>query len=151
MRRLLLILLISLGALFLISQFTELQQVVNTMQRGDPRWLGLAIVVHLLWILNVAGSFKSIYRLLGVDEQILHLALVAAAAQFVSVVAPSGGMGGVAVLLADGRKRASEVARLAWGAAVGFEAGGGAAATFPPALSSCGFACSSLARSERRN
>ena len=118
MRRLLLILLISLGALFLISQFTELQQVANTMQRGDPRWLGLAIVVHLLWILNVAGSFKSIYRLLGVDEQILHLALVAAAAQFVSVIAPSGGMGGVAVLLADGRKRGLPSGRVTTGAAL---------------------------------
>lgn len=118
MRRLLLLLLFTLGVLFLASRITELQQVANTMQRGDPRWLGLALVVHLLWMLNVAGSFKAIYRLLGVDEQILHLALVAAAAQFVSVIAPSGGMGGMAVLLADGRKRGLPSGRVTTGAAL---------------------------------
>jgi hypothetical protein len=93
------------GAGFLVNNFDEFLLVLQTLRAGDPRWLGLALVVHLLWIANVAGSFKAIYRALGIDEQLLHLAKVTAAVQFVNVVAPSGGMGGAAVLLADGKKR----------------------------------------------
>jgi len=118
MRRLLLIVLFVLGAVFLTTRFDEFLQVLQTLQTGEPRWLGLAILVHLVWILNTAASFKSIYRALGIDEQLGHLALVTAAVQFVSVVAPSAGMGGMAVLLADGRKRGLPVGRLTTGAAL---------------------------------
>ena len=118
MRRLLLVVLFLLGAVFLFSRFDEFLQVLQTLQTGDPRWLAMAVAVHLVWILNTAGSFKSIYRALGIDEQLRHLALVTAAVQFVSVVAPSAGMGGMAILLADGRKRGLPVGRLTTGAAL---------------------------------
>ncbi len=118
MRKLLLILLFVLGAVFLTTRFDEFMQVLQTLQTGDPRWLGLAVVVHLFWIMNVGGSFKSIYRALGINEQLLHLTLVNAAVQFVSVVAPSAGMGGMAVLLADGRKRGLPVGRVTTGIAL---------------------------------
>jgi uncharacterized protein (TIRG00374 family) len=118
LRKVLLILLLLLGAAFLLSSGEELEQVVDTLLSGDPRWLGLALLVHLTWMLNIAASFRAIYRLLGVEERIGHLMLVAAAAQFVSVVAPSGGMGGMAVLLADGRKRGLPSGRVTTGAAL---------------------------------
>lgn len=118
MRKLLLIILFLLGISFLLARGEQLQSVIDTLLSGDARWLGLAALVHLAWMLNIAASFRAIYRLLGVDEQITHLMLVAAAAQFVSVVAPSGGMGGMAVLLADGRKRGLPSSRVTTGAAL---------------------------------
>jgi uncharacterized protein (TIRG00374 family) len=118
MRKVLLAVLLLLGLIFLLTRGEELQNVLDTLLSGDPRWLGLAILVHLAWMLNIAASFRAIYRLLGVEEQIAHLMLVAAAAQFVSVVAPSGGMGGMAVLLADGRKRGLPSGRVTTGAAL---------------------------------
>jgi len=118
MRRVFLFVLFALGAYFLISRFGEFLQVLETLQTGDARWLGLAVAIHLLWILNVAGSVKSIYRALGIDEQLLHLALVTAAVQFVSVVAPSHGMGGMAILLGDGRQRGLPAGRVTTGIAL---------------------------------
>src|SRR3989304_3645153 len=111
MRRLILIILLLLGFFFVLNQFAELQQVVDAFRRADPRWLALGIAVHLLWLLNLGASFDAIYRLLGMRENILHLALVATAAQFIGVVAPSGGMGGMAVLLADGSRRGHPAGR----------------------------------------
>src|SRR3990172_3772999 len=105
MRRLILVAVLLLGFLFVLSQFAELQQVQEAFKRADPRWLALGALVHLVWLLNLGASFDTIYRMLGMRENILHLTLVATAAQFISVVAPSGGMGGMAVLLADGSRR----------------------------------------------
>lgn len=112
MRRLILVALLFLGFLFILNQFAELQQVVEAFRRADPRWLALGMAVHLIWLLNLGASFDSIYRLLGMQESILHLALVATAAQFIGVVAPSGGMSGMAVLLADGSKRGHPAGRV---------------------------------------
>jgi uncharacterized protein (TIRG00374 family) len=112
MRRLILIVLLLLGFFFVLNQFAELQQVVDAFRRADPRWLVLGIAVHLLWLLNLGASFDAIYRLLGMRENILHLALVATAAQFIGVVAPSGGVSGMAVLLADGNRRGHPAGRV---------------------------------------
>lgn len=118
MRKLIVLLLVTLGILFALSRSTELERVWSTLSAGDTRWIGLAVLVHLAWMFNIAASFRSIYRLLDIQEGIVHMALVAAAAQFVSVLAPSGGMGGAAVLLADAKKRGLPVGRVTTGAAL---------------------------------
>jgi len=118
MRRLILIALLLIGFVFVLSQFAELQQVAAAFGRADPRWLALAALVHLIWLLNVGASFDAIYRMLGMRENILHLALVTTAAQFIGVVAPSAGMGGMAVLLADGTQRGHPAGRVTTAAAL---------------------------------
>src|SRR4030067_1465003 len=105
MRRLILVVVLLVGFLFVLSQFAELRLVQEAFKRADPRWLALGALVHLIWLLNLGASFDAIYRMLGMRENILHLALVATAAQFISVVATSGGVGGVAALFGGGRRR----------------------------------------------
>lgn len=106
MRKFLVAIALLFGLYFVISRFAQLQEIINTLQRGTPRWLLLAIAVQGAWLLNVAASFRAIYRLLGIEEQIGHLLQVAAAANFVNVVTPSMGMGGMAVFVVDGKRRA---------------------------------------------
>ena len=118
MRRLFILLAISLGAFFFFSRVAELEQVIDSLREGDPAWLALAIVVQFIWMLNVAASFWAIYRVLGLRERFFHLGLVAMSAQFVSVVAPSAGMGGAAVLIADGNKRGLRSGRVTTAGAV---------------------------------
>ncbi|MFQ5923903.1 MAG: lysylphosphatidylglycerol synthase domain-containing protein, partial [Anaerolineales bacterium] len=118
MRRLLILLAISLGAFFFFSRVAELEQVIDSFREGDPAWLALAVVVQLIWLVNVTASFWVIYQMLGIRERFLHLGLVTISAQFVSVVAPSGGMGGMAVLIADGNKRGLPSGRVTTGGAL---------------------------------
>ena len=116
MRRLLILLAISLGAFFFFSRVAEVQQVIDSFREGDPAWLALAIAVQFVWMLNLSASFWVIYRILGLKEGFFHLGLVAMSAQFVSVVAPSAGMGGMAVFIADGNKRGLRSGRVTTGA-----------------------------------
>lgn len=118
MRKLFLAVILLLAVIFLVTRFTEVQQVVDTLRRGDPRWLTLAVGVHLVWMVNIAASFRAIYRLLGVEEAIDRLVFVAAAANFVNIVAPSGGISGLAILISDGRKRGHPTGKVTTAAAL---------------------------------
>jgi uncharacterized protein (TIRG00374 family) len=98
-------LILLLAFVFITTRFTEVNQVMTTLQQGDWRWLILAAIVQLIWMLNVATSIGSLYRLMGVREKVTRLAPMAAAANFVNVVAPSLGIGGMGIFIQDGRKK----------------------------------------------
>jgi hypothetical protein len=116
-RRLLIAVVLFLAFVFVFTRGTEVQKILDTLRRGDLRWLGLAILVHLIWMANVAASFRTIYRALGMHETWRHMLAIAAAANFVNIVAPTGGVAGMAVLLADGNKRGLPSGRIATAAA----------------------------------
>jgi glycosyltransferase 2 family protein len=101
------------GVVFIITQFSEVQEIIETLKRGDWRFLTLAALVQAAWFANVAFSFWVIYRLLGLEESPLELVKTATAAIFLNVVAPSGGMGGVAVFIAQARQRGYSSGRAA--------------------------------------
>ncbi len=105
MRKFLFALLLLLGVVFIIGRYTEIEAIFETLQRGDWRFLLLALVVEAAWLLNVAASYRAIYRAIGVNEKIENLFLAATAANFVNVVAPTAGVGGVAVFISEARRR----------------------------------------------
>jgi len=105
MRKFLLAVALLLGVLFIITRFTEVQAIADTLQRGDWRFLGLALIVQIAWVFNVSSSFYTIYRILGVDENRMFLLRQAMAANFLNVIAPSAGLSGVSVLVAGARQR----------------------------------------------
>jgi len=113
MRKFIIALALLLGILFIITRFTEVQTIANTFRRGDWRFLLLAVVVQIAWLVNMASSFRAIYQAMGMEENRGHLLRLAAAANFLSVVAPAGGMSGIAVFIADARRRNYSPARAA--------------------------------------
>jgi uncharacterized protein (TIRG00374 family) len=118
MRKILFLLIILLGLYFILTRQNEVEQVLITLQRGEWQWLALALVVQLGYVLNVGASLRAIYKLLGMEEKIGRLALLGAAANFVIVVAPSAGMGGMAVLAADAQERGHSTGRASTAGAV---------------------------------
>jgi glycosyltransferase 2 family protein len=110
-RKFIIALVLLLGVLFIISRFTEVQAIVDTFQRGDWRFLALALGIQILWLLNLGAIFQAIYRILGMDGKSIYLFRLATAAGFVNVIAPSGGMSGVTVLIADAKRRHYSTAR----------------------------------------
>ncbi|GAB4522033.1 MAG: hypothetical protein Fur0018_03210 [Anaerolineales bacterium] len=113
MRKFLIALVLLLGIYFVIGQFSEVQSIVETLRRGDLRFVLLAAIVQLLWLVNVAASYQAIYHALGMREDLKELLILAAAANFVNVVAPSVGMGGMAVFVTQARHRDYSPARAA--------------------------------------
>ncbi len=78
---------------------------MDTLKRGDWRFLGLALLVQGAWLVNVAASYRAIYRALGIYEPLERLFLIAAAASFINVVTPSGVVGGVTLFAAQAKQR----------------------------------------------
>ena len=80
MRRLFILLAISLAAFFFFSRVAELEQVIDSLREGDPAWLAMAVMVQFLWMLNVSASFWVLYRILGIRERFFRLGLVSVSA-----------------------------------------------------------------------
>ncbi len=104
MRKFIVVLILFLGIAFVILSFSELEQIVNTLQHGNLWFLGLALVIELGWFLILGLTFQSIYYLLGMREDMRRLALIATAANFINVIAPSAGVGGVALFISDAKR-----------------------------------------------
>ena len=106
MWRFLVILIVLLGAIFLITRFTELNAIADAFEKGNWHFLLLAFGVELVRLFCVGLVYTAIYRGLGLKENPFRLTLLFLAGIFVNVVAPSGiGVGGIALFAADGSRR----------------------------------------------
>jgi uncharacterized protein (TIRG00374 family) len=112
MRKFLIAVLFLLAVYFLLTRFTQVEQVALTLQRGDMKWMVLAVALQFVWLVNVAASFRACYRLLGIEESIERLLLLALGANFVNVIAPAAGVSGIAVFLTDCRARGKPTGRV---------------------------------------
>jgi len=101
MRKFIVILVIFLAASFVYLSFGEIQTIVQTLQKGNIWFILLAILIQCAWFIVAGLTYLSLYRVLGMDETIYKMALMSAAANFVNTIAPSAGMGGMAVFISN--------------------------------------------------
>jgi glycosyltransferase 2 family protein len=104
MRKIIVALVLFLAVAFVILRFSELKSIAQTIQHSDLRFLLAALVIECLWMFNSATMYRSLYRLVGLGDENYRLLLVATAATFVNVVAPSVGIGGMAIFLDDAKR-----------------------------------------------
>ncbi|HTX90536.1 MAG TPA: lysylphosphatidylglycerol synthase transmembrane domain-containing protein [Anaerolineales bacterium] len=112
MRKIIIALVLMLAVVFVILRFSELKDIMNTLHHSNYRFLIAAVIIELIWLFNSATDYGSIYRLLGLEEKTPHLVLVATAANFVNVIAPSVGIGGMAVFLDDAARQNHSTGRV---------------------------------------
>jgi glycosyltransferase 2 family protein len=113
MRKFIIAIVLFLGFIFVVAKLTEIQTIAETLQGGNWWYLGLALIVELVWVINCGASFRSIYRGMGIEEQIGTLSLIVLAANFVNIIAPSVGVGGLAIFMSEARRRNYSPARAA--------------------------------------
>ncbi len=113
MRKLLVVGMISLGVIFIILRMAEVEQIANTFRKGDWRFLLFAVLIVLAWVVNVAASYWVVFRELGIEETFARLIPLTLATFSVNVIAPSAGMGGMAVLTGEARQRGYPASRAA--------------------------------------
>src|SRR5437763_7028896 len=112
MRRLLTGLIVLLAFYLVVSRFTEVQQIVQTIQLGNWWWLGLGLLLQFGWLMNVALLYRAVYRLLGMDGSLTQLLPLAVTSNFVNTDAPTGGVGGMAIFITDAQERGIAPARV---------------------------------------
>jgi uncharacterized protein (TIRG00374 family) len=105
MRKLLIVIVLFLAVTLVTFRFSELQEVVQTLQQADAWFVALAVLIQAGWFVALALMFQSIYGLLGLRESMERLTQLVAAGCFVGVIAPSAGFGGLAIFMADGHER----------------------------------------------
>ena len=104
MRKLIVILIIFLAASFFYLSFGEIQSIVKTLQQGNFWFVLLAIFIQCGWFFVTGFTYLTLYRILGMDETVFKITLMSAAANFVNVIAPSAGMGGMAVFISEANR-----------------------------------------------
>ena len=113
MRKFILAIILMLGVVFILGRFAEVQQLGATLGRGIWYYIVLAVAVETAWVVNNGAAYRAIYRILDLPEQpLLHMAQLAASANFVNIIAPTGGMSGIAVFVADARRQNQPSARM---------------------------------------
>jgi glycosyltransferase 2 family protein len=105
MRKVFVVILVALVIALIVFSFTELKNISETLAHSNWRFLAVAFFFECLWIYNVAIDYGLLYKLVGLHEDKKRLLLVSSAATFVNVVAPTAGIGGMAVFLDDAKRR----------------------------------------------
>jgi uncharacterized protein (TIRG00374 family) len=112
MRKLIIPLILLLGLVFIFVNIAEVQEVAKTLRRGELGFIILAFGVQLLWSLNVAASYHTVYHAVGLEEKLGKLFVLVLGANFLNVVAPSAGVGGIAVFISEARRQGYSPARV---------------------------------------
>jgi glycosyltransferase 2 family protein len=100
------------AVVFLFSRLADLASIVDVFARGNLWYLGLALLVQCAWIYNLGVYYQEIYLVLGMTETRLHMILLTSAGNFLSVLAPSGGLSALAIYLADGQRKGRSPAKV---------------------------------------
>lgn len=102
-----------LGAAIALShRLGNLGELAATLQAARPLPLILALALQAATLWNQPALYAALYRMLGLGTRWRELAPVVWAGHFVNVATPSAGLGGTALLLADGRRRGLDPARV---------------------------------------
>lgn len=101
-----------LGIFFVLTRLADLKDIGSVVQQGNFLYLGLALLVQIGWLYNMGAFYQAVYAALGMPEKRLYLARMAASANFLTVIAPSGGLSGIAIFIADARRSGRSTARV---------------------------------------
>lgn len=101
MRKFIVIIVLFLGAALIYLSFSEIENVVDTLKMGNLWFILLAFIIQLAWYAVAGLTYQSLYDLLGMNESVYKLSLLYASANFVNTVAPSAGVGGMAVFISS--------------------------------------------------
>jgi uncharacterized protein (TIRG00374 family) len=112
-RAVVLVVLLALFGLTFSSHLQELANVATVLERGQPGWLGVAVVLQVLWFWNQAVLYRSLYALLGLPARTSRLLPIVLASNFLNFVTPSASLGAVALFLDDARQRGLDPGRVA--------------------------------------
>jgi len=118
MKKFFIVVILFLGVVVVAASFSELETIVSALQKAHLGFFILAIAIQIIWFIASGRMYQSIYHLLGIQGKILTLSKIAAAANFVNVVAPTAGVGGVALFAAEARRRGHPAGKVTVAAAL---------------------------------
>lgn len=95
-----------------VANAGELRQVWQAVQAADRRYLAAAAGIELAFVVNLALFYRSTFRASRVRAEHGRFFLLTSAAHFVNIISKSGGLGGIALYLQEGRRSGESSARI---------------------------------------
>jgi glycosyltransferase 2 family protein len=118
MKKLFVAVMLFLGIGVVILSFGELETILKTLKHAHLQYFFLAVIIQFIWFVSSGRMYQSIFHLLGVQETTLTLSRIATAANFINVVAPTAGMGGIALFASEARRRGHAAGKVTVAAAL---------------------------------
>jgi uncharacterized membrane protein YbhN (UPF0104 family) len=112
MKKIVVVIVVLLAAAFIYFGVAELQSIRATLKSASPMFLVLAFLIGCVCLFNTSAAFGALYRLAGLTESQGPMFLMTSAAAFVNLIAPTSGVGGLAVFMDSARRRNSSTARV---------------------------------------
>jgi uncharacterized protein (TIRG00374 family) len=112
MRKIITVIVILLAVAFVIFSLTELHSILDALKKSNIIFLLIAFLFELICLYNTSVTFGALYRLVGLKESRWQLLLMVNAANFVNLIMPSVGLGGMVVFLDSARSRKFPAARI---------------------------------------
>lgn len=118
MKKFLVFVVLFLGVAVVVFSFSELETTLLTLQRAQLIFFLLALLIQTIWFISSGRMYQSIFHLLGVHEDVITLSRIATAANFINIVAPTAGAGGVALFAAEAKRRGHPAGKVTVAAAL---------------------------------
>jgi uncharacterized protein (TIRG00374 family) len=114
-RRWLLWLLIIAFLWVVVSRFTEIEKLMETLGQGRREWVLTAALLQVVYYIVLTGLYQSAFYTVEVKCRMSELLPVVLASIFVNVAAPTGGASGAALFVDDATRRGRSAARVTAG------------------------------------
>jgi phosphatidylglycerol lysyltransferase len=114
-RRWLLWLLIIAFMWVVITRFTEIENLAETLAQGRWQWVLTAALLQVLYYIVYAALYQAAFSTVEVESRVSELLPVTLGSVFVNVVTPSGGASTAALFIDDAVRRGQSAARAAAG------------------------------------
>jgi phosphatidylglycerol lysyltransferase len=95
----------------LVSRFTEIEALVDTLVKGKWIWVFVAAIFQFLYIVSSAGIYQSAFSVVDVKSRLKDLIPVMFGSVFMNVATPLAGSGGSILFVDDARRRGESVVR----------------------------------------
>jgi len=97
----------------IISHYTEVKQLANTLAQGQWQWVLVAAGLQVIYYLIFTATYQSAFYALGIKRKLWELIPVTLGSLFVNVVAPTASTAGAALFVDDAARRGHSPARAA--------------------------------------
>jgi phosphatidylglycerol lysyltransferase len=94
-----------------VTRFTEIERLVETLAQGQWQWILAAALLQVVYYIVYAALYQTAFYTVEVESRVRDLLPVTMGSIFVNVVAPSGGASAAALFVDNAARRGQSAAR----------------------------------------
>jgi glycosyltransferase 2 family protein len=94
-----------------ISRFSQIKNLYESMLQGQWQWVVVAIGLQFIYFTTFSGLYQSSFQIVGVESKLFELIPVTFSALFMNLAIPIGSASGFSLFVDDASRRGQSAAR----------------------------------------